>query len=113
MASRLTYRYGSMESGEADSDFLALLCELESRPENIAPSLPLMSQSAVYLPVLRGRYVLENLETGGERRMDGAPAKKNLKLWRHLAQGNIKKIQRERWLPGYWSWPLSFDRSWP
>lgn len=41
------------------------------------------------------------------------PAKKNLKLWRHLAQGNIKKIQRERWLLGYWPWPLSFDRSWP
>jgi len=42
-----------------------------------------------------------------------APAKKNLKLWRHLAQGNIKKIPRERWLLGYWPWPLSFDCSWP
>lgn len=29
-----------------------------------------MSQSGVYSPVLRGRYVLDNLETGGERHME-------------------------------------------
>ena len=34
MAFNLTHRYGSMDPGSSNSDFLALLRELEDRPED-------------------------------------------------------------------------------
>ena len=103
MAFHLTHRYGDTEPGEAGSDFLALLRELEARPEDTEHgSVAVTHESEWCLSVSRGGYLIfENLETGGERHMEAVPTNRILELWRHLAQGNLEQSQKELWLPGY------------
>lgn len=105
MAFNLTHRYGSMDPGGSYSDFLALLCELEDRPEDTEHcSVAVTHESEWSLSVSRGGYIIfENLEAeaGGERHMDEVPVSKILELFRHLAEGNLAAIEQEPWLPGY------------
>ena len=101
----LTHRYGSMEPGNANSDFLALLRELEDRPEDTEHgTVAVTHESEWSLSVSRGGYIaFENLEAdaGTERHMDAVPAPRILELWRHLAEGNLAAIEQEPWLSGY------------
>lgn len=103
MAFHLTHRYGAMDSGEPDSDFAALLRELDDRPEDTEHgSVAVTHESEWCLSVSREGYVVfESLETGGERHMEGVPVSKILELWRYLAQGDLAQIEAEPWLPGY------------
>ncbi|MFM9927566.1 hypothetical protein VLK31_31625 [Variovorax sp. H27-G14] len=105
MAFNLTHRYGSMDSGSSNSDFLALLRELEDRPEDTEHgSVAVTHESEWSLAASRGGYItFENLEAEGrgERHMDELPASKILELFRHLAEGNLAAIEQEPWLPGY------------
>ena len=105
MAFNLTHRYGSMDPGGSNSDFLALLRELEDRPEDTEHgSVAVTHESEWSLAVSRGGYItFENLEAEGrgERHMDEVPLSKILELFRHLAEGNLAAIEQEPWLPGY------------
>jgi len=66
MAFHLTHRYGDTELGEPGSDFLALLRELEDRPEDTEHrSVAVTYESEWCLSVSLGGYLIfENLETG-------------------------------------------------
>ncbi|EJL78558.1 hypothetical protein PMI12_01158 [Variovorax sp. CF313] len=105
MAFNLTHRYGSMDPGGPNSDFLALLRELEDRPEDTEHgSVAVTHESEWSLAVSRGGYItFENLEAEGrgERHMDEVPVSKIVELFRHLAEGNLAAIEQEPWLPGY------------
>ncbi|SEK17010.1 MULTISPECIES: hypothetical protein [unclassified Variovorax] len=105
MAFNLTHRYGSMDSGSSNSDFLALLRELDDWPEDTEHgSVAVTHESEWSLAASRGGYItFENLEAEGrgERHMDEVPASKILELFRHLVEGNLAAIEQEPWLPGY------------
>lgn len=105
MAFNLTHRYGSMDKGDADSDFAALLRELDDRPEDAEHgSVAVTHESEWSLSVSRGGYItFENLEAdaGGERHMEQVAQDKILELFRHLAEGNLAAIEQEPWQPGY------------
>ncbi|QSI33161.1 hypothetical protein GNX71_27765 [Variovorax sp. RKNM96] len=105
MAFNLTHRYGSVEPGGPNSDFPALLRELEDRPEDTEHgSVAVTHESEWSLAVSRGGYItFENLEAegGGERHMDELTVSKIHELFRHLAEGNLAAIEQEPWLPGY------------
>jgi len=94
-----------MDPGGPNADFLALLRELEDRPEDTEHgSVAVTHESEWSLGVSRGGYItFENLEAagGGERHMDEVPVSKILELFQHLAEGNLAAIEREPWLPGY------------
>lgn len=103
MAFHLTHRYGSVDPGDSSWDFAALLRELEDRPADTEHgSVAVTHESEWSVSVSRGGHVtFENLETGGERHMDGVAASKILELWRYVADGNIAAVEKEPWLPRY------------
>ncbi|BFO57017.1 hypothetical protein AVXHC19_38200 [Acidovorax sacchari] len=103
MAFHLTHRYGSMSTGDEASDLSGLLGELDERPEDTEHgSVSVTHESEWCISASRGGYVVfENLESGGERHMDGVPATKVLELWRALARGDIAILESEPWKSGY------------
>ncbi|MBN8748051.1 MAG: hypothetical protein J0I65_11155 [Variovorax sp.] len=94
-----------MEPGDDDSDFAALLRELDDRPEDGEHgSVAVTHESAWILSVSRDGYItFENVEAdaGGERHMEQVTQDKIIALFRHLAEGNLAAIQQEPWQPGY------------
>ncbi len=103
MAFHLTHRYGDMTPGGEDTDFLALLQELDDRPEDSEHgSLAVTHESEWNMSVSRGGYVVfENLETGGARHLNGVSTGKVVELWRRLANGDLIALADEAWIDGY------------
>lgn len=103
MAFHLTHRYGNMTAGDGDTDFAALLRELDDRPEDTEHgSVAVTHESEWCISAHRGDYVIfENLETGGERHMKDVSPTKVLEMWGRLAAGEIASLTAEPWTVGY------------
>lgn len=103
MSYLVTHRYGCDERDPPLSSFPALLRELDSHPEDEEPdSVAVRHESEWCISVQRGGHVVfVHLEDGGERHTHHVPESKIVELWSSLAIGDLAKIEREPWSPGY------------
>ena len=99
----ITHRYGNMDREPPLAKLPALLDALRSRPEDTEHgSVALTHESEWCISVSRGGYVIfENLESGGEKHLDGVPDDQVLRMWAYLAEGNIEQLHSLPWKPGY------------
>ena len=102
MAFRTTNRWGATERDPPVARLRELLQSL-GIDDNEHPDVALTHESGWCLSAFpSGLLVWENDETNsGPRHMKAVPREEVLRLWLHLAQGEIATIEAEPWTSGY------------
>lgn len=105
MAFHVTHVFGQTDSNPPFDSFEALLKELQTEADAEHFSVGVTHESEWCLEVSpNGLVTWENLEAGTTepRHMKNVPDEKVIWLWRKLAVGEIKTVNLEPWLQGYY-----------
>jgi hypothetical protein len=97
----VTSRWGEDRSNVSVDHMRRVLQELDVRDDEHG-SVSLTHESGWCLGAFeRGVLVWENVEEGEPRHLRFADREYVLKLWQALACGDLERVEREPWLPGY------------
>ena len=103
MAFVVTHRYGDFERDPPLDALPALLEEVRTNLEDTEHIDVSVTHESEWCLMTRGRGILvfEHLEDGDPRHMRDVEDAHLLELWEALARGELARLEREPWLPGY------------
>jgi len=103
MAFHVTHRYGNMEGDPPLSSLPALLAELRTDVEDREHMDVSVTHESEWCLATggNGKVWFENLEQGEPRHLRGVEDARLLELWAALARGDLARLEREPWQPGY------------
>jgi hypothetical protein len=103
MRAFLSHLMGDMEPCTASSSLASLAAELEQASREHG-SVAVTNEDGWSLSLrVCGRLVLENVEnpSEGPRHMSNVGTSEVVELWKLLIDGEIDRVLKRRWLPGY------------
>lgn len=97
----MTHRLGDFEAGSPETDFDALVAELDLDDTEHADVAVTHETGWSLSAFAGGRLVLEDVETDGPRGHIVTSRPHVLALFKALAAGDLATLEAEPWQPGY------------